>query len=99
MRLHVRGEGHGSGGQRDDLFLRERGDGDRLVKNIPVQIDYTNWRGERKWRSVVPVQVWHGSTPHHPDLQWFLNAYDTEKEQLRDFALVDIHAFAKMEGT
>lgn len=95
MRLR---RGLGGVGSRHGMFLRDATDGDgTLMDRKPLRIDYTNWRGERKWRVVIPSEVWFGSTPHHPNLQWFLNAYDTDKEQTRDFALLDIHAFAQAD--
>jgi len=56
-----------------------------------LQIDYTNWRGERRWRTVEPLGVWFGATERHTEQQWFLSARDTEKGVRRDFALLDIH--------
>jgi hypothetical protein len=56
-----------------------------------IRIDYTNWRGERKWRVIEPESLWFGATPHHPEHQWFLSAKDVEKGVVRDFAVLDIH--------
>ena len=63
---------------------------DRIIK-----FEYTNWRGERRVRTVWPKSIWFGSTEHHPDLQWFMNAQDMESNETRDFALRDIHGFMK----
>ena len=59
--------------------------------NRTLRIDYTNWRGERRWRTVEPLDLWFGAPKHHPVHQWFLSAQDTEKGERRDFALLDIH--------
>jgi predicted DNA-binding transcriptional regulator YafY len=63
---------------------------DRIIK-----FDYTNWRGERRTRTVWPKSIWFGSTEHHAELQWFLNAQDMESNETRDFALRDIHGFIR----
>jgi predicted DNA-binding transcriptional regulator YafY len=61
-------------------------DGDRAV-----QLDYTNWKGERRWRRVLPQSLWYGTTSYHPTPQWFIRAVDLEKNAVRDFAVKDLH--------
>lgn len=51
---------------------------------------YRNWRGETALRIVVPKGLVFGSTSYHPKEQWFLVAFDVEKQQERQFALADI---------
>lgn len=51
---------------------------------------YRNWRGETSTRTVVPQEVWFGSSEWHPAEQWFMRAFDVEKGEVRDFALLDI---------
>jgi hypothetical protein len=58
-----------------------------------VQIDYTNWKGERAKRRIIPKQFWFGSNEWHPEPQWLLDAYDTEKEVSRTFAMNGIHGW------
>lgn len=55
----------------------------------PVEFWYTNWRGEKAQRKAILRCLWWGSTEYHPEEQWFLKAFDTEKQQERDFALKD----------
>lgn len=57
----------------------------------PVRIDYTNWRGERRLRDIIPIRLYFGSTSHHPEPQWLLLARDLEKNERRTFSLKDIH--------
>lgn len=59
-----------------------------------IMLDYTNWRGERRVRAVIPQAMWFGSTIHHPDLQWFMQGLDVARSELRDFALKDVHMIA-----
>ena len=58
-----------------------------------VFIDYTNHRGERAMRRVVPKRVWFGTTPWHGEPQWLLTAFDLDRQAQRDFALSEIHGF------
>jgi len=56
---------------------------------VPEVLHYTNWRGEVSTRSIIPHSVWYGTTQWHPDPQWFLRGFDTDKQAVRDFALAD----------
>jgi hypothetical protein len=56
-----------------------------------VQIDYTNWRGERSLRVIEPHELYHGVTQHHREPQLLLRATDLEKRQERVFAVNQIH--------
>jgi predicted DNA-binding transcriptional regulator YafY len=61
-----------------------------------VVIDYTNHAGVRGSRQIRPLPEgfrW-GSTEWHPEPQWLLDAYDVAKDDLRTFAVKDIHAWA-----
>jgi hypothetical protein len=59
-----------------------------------VEIDYTNYRGERAKRRVIPIRVYFSATEWHPEEQWLLAAWDIEKQADRSFALKDIHSWA-----
>lgn len=61
-----------------------------------VRIDYTNHRGERRWRLIVPTRIDFRETPHHTPAQWVIDAFDVERHPLpapRTFALAQIHAW------
>lgn len=60
---------------------------------IMVVIDYTNHRGERGERTIEPFRLFHGTSEWHDGLQWFLSAWDFEKNALRVFAMKDIHSW------
>lgn len=51
---------------------------------------YTNWRGQTKKRTVVPIEIWYGTTPWHPAPGWLLKAED-ETGETKDFALKDFN--------
>jgi predicted DNA-binding transcriptional regulator YafY len=60
-----------------------------------VIIDYTNHRGERRERRILPqpAGVRFDRTPWHPEPQWLLLAWDFEKGAMRDFAMTGIHGW------
>lgn len=62
-----------------------------------VEIDYTNWRGERALRKIVPLSVRFENTEWHPDTQWLLEAVDLERGAVRTFAMRDIHSWKPAE--
>lgn len=59
-----------------------------------VRILYTNYKGETAHRIIVPDKIWFGATEWHPEDQWLLDAFDLEKNALRNFALKDIHEWS-----
>jgi hypothetical protein len=48
-----------------------------------VVIDYTNWRHERRKRTIKPVSIRFGATVWHKEPQWLLAATDVETGNLR----------------
>ncbi len=51
---------------------------------------YTNWKGRKAMREVMPLKVYWGKTEYHPEEQWLLRAYDYGINDYRDFALKDM---------
>jgi hypothetical protein len=67
-------------------------------KEAPLQgvmIDYTNWRGERRVRHVLPFDMEFTESEWHPQPQWILKALDMERSDgvMRDFAMAHIHSW------
>jgi len=60
-----------------------------------VGIDYTNWRGERTLREIIPISIRFGTSEWHPEPQWLLLAYDIDKQAEREFAMDGIHKWDK----
>ncbi len=60
-----------------------------------VRIDYTNYRGERSWKRIQPMQVGFGKTEYHPTPQWLLQAVDVDRLVPRFYAMKDIHAWSE----
>jgi hypothetical protein len=56
-----------------------------------VRILYTNWRGETAWRVIEPRTLYFGGTQHHLGSQWLLKAFDVDKGEERDFAMLNIY--------
>lgn len=50
---------------------------------------YKNYEGRVEWRTILPIELWYGSTDWHPAEQWFVKAYDPTRDAQRDFALAD----------
>ncbi len=61
-----------------------------------VMIDYTNWRGERAVRHVLPLDMEFAANEWHPEPQWLLKALDLERGDgiERTFAMTQIHSWA-----
>jgi hypothetical protein len=54
------------------------------------QVHYKNHRGETSNRRLLPLRMWFGRTGWHPKDQWFLEAVDLDKNDVRSFAVNDI---------
>lgn len=59
-------------------------------KNKEIEFSYTNWKGVTRDRHVRPDNIWFGTSQWHEGEQWFLTAYDFDKQANREFALVGI---------
>ncbi len=66
-------------------------DDDRAAR--AVVLDYTNWRGERRARRVLPRGLRFGATAEHAEPGWLLDALDLEKGEARAFALTGVHGW------
>lgn len=67
----------------------------RYIK--PVKIDYTNWRGERDVRVIMPQTFYFGCNEWHPEPQMLLGAYDEKSKSVRTFATKNIHTWEPCE--
>ncbi len=62
-----------------------------------LAIRYTNHRGETADRRIVPRQIRFGSTEHHPEPGWIIEATDLDKGAQRSFAWEGICAAHREE--
>lgn len=60
-------------------------------KGFHVNIEYTNHRGDRSVRRIIPRNFTFGITSFYPTPQWLLAAFDVDKQAMRVFALQNIH--------
>jgi len=51
---------------------------------------YKNYRGEVSERKICSSRLEYGTTEFHPEPQWFLTAWDYDKQEHRSFALKDM---------
>ncbi len=59
-------------------------------KNVQtVTVIYKNWKNEVRLREIIPHRLYWGRTEYHPELQWLLEALDTEDGKLKQFAWKD----------
>ena len=58
--------------------------------NKKVTILYTNYKGETRYREIIPKNIEYKSTDWHKEEQWILTAFDIEKNDDRGFAIKDI---------
>lgn len=63
------------------------------MKSEKVVIDYTNYRGERGLREIIPLELSFKETRYHPGEQWILRCLDVSKNEQRELAMKDIHCW------
>ncbi len=59
----------------------------------PIQIVYTNYKGETSVRRIIPEKIYFGSNEWHQEAQWLVGALDVDKNSNRTFAVKDIRAW------
>jgi predicted DNA-binding transcriptional regulator YafY len=59
----------------------------------PAFFVYTNWEGKTSRRAALPLYLWYGESQWHQGEQWFLHAFDCDKNAERDFAMRSIAAW------
>ena len=65
--------------------------------NSTVEIDYTNYKGIRRIRTIIPFKIKFCTSEWHPEKQWILFATDIETKTLKQFAIKDIHSWKPTE--
>jgi hypothetical protein len=84
-------------------MLEQQGEVNELTAEVErlrgesVLIFYTNHRGERTWRKILPRGIRFAATEWHPEPQWLLDATDLERGVERSFAMQDIREWARGE--
>lgn len=62
-------------------------DGAEFLGAKAIKVTYTNHRGEIALRNVVPMRIWFGLSEWHVGERWLMTVWDTDKKELREFAL------------
>lgn len=69
----------------------------RASANMPkgsmeLEFYYTNYKGEYSKRRIDPytIRLVFGEFPYHEGAQWFMHAFDIDKDAIRTFAFKDI---------
>lgn len=74
--------------------LRERGHDDSQA----VRFEYSNHRGERGQRHVVPLRIWYGTDQWHPEPGWRLQGFDLDRQAERSFNVAFIVGWEPARG-
>lgn len=61
-----------------------------ISESETTTVGYTNYRGEYGVRTLVPQGIYFGCTEWHRVPQWLMRAWDVNKGDYRDFALIDL---------
>jgi hypothetical protein len=96
--VRLRDEAEGKGDRARVLLIDQRlseliASGDEPGTHLVVVIDYTNHKGQRALRKIVPRRIYYGESPWHPGGQYLLNALDVDKRAERTFAMASIHSW------
>jgi len=64
-----------------------------------IIIDYTNWRGKRALRRIVPMAIEFSKNEYHTEIQWLLEAVDLNDadHKIKTFAVKGIHSWKATE--
>lgn len=55
-----------------------------------VVFKYLNHRNEQAFRRVAPIKIFFNTINHYGEPGWFMEAYDIDKEAVRDFYMKNI---------
>lgn len=61
----------------------------KALKN-PIKVEYTNYRGEKGIRTIVPLGYEFGSNEYHKEEQWLLKVWDIDRQAERVYAAKEI---------
>lgn len=57
-----------------------------------VNIDYTDYKGVRSLRRILPVRMVYGSSQWHKE-GYYIVAIDLDRDEIRTFSIQDIHSW------
>ncbi len=56
----------------------------------PIKVEYTNYRGEKSIRTIIPLNFFFGSNEYHTKDQWLLRVWDCDRQAERIYAAQEI---------
>lgn len=56
----------------------------------PIKVEYTNYRGEKGIRTIIPLGYEFGSNEYHKEEQWLLKVWDCDRQAERVYAAKEI---------
>lgn len=62
----------------------------KIAIGMTIQFDYVNWQGVKATRKAEVQSFHYGATEYHPEEQWLMSAWDSEKQANRVFAIKDM---------
>lgn len=65
--------------------------------NPILVFEYTNYKGERSVRRIIPNRIEFGCTPKTSEPCWLLIGYDLDKKASRSFVMEHILCFIESE--
>ena len=60
-----------------------------------IKVKYKNYQGITSIRTIIPQNIYYGSTDYHKEEQWLLDVWDIDKDAQRTYAMMDIIEFIK----
>lgn len=63
-----------------------------------AEIDYTNWRGVRSKRLILPLRLSEVQNEYHPIRCAAIVAFCLEKREVREFSISHIHSWLDVPG-
>lgn len=61
-----------------------------VVLDRAIKVIYSNWRGEKATRTIVPLSLYWGKSEWHPQEQWMIRVWDVDRNDYREYAFKDI---------
>lgn len=55
-----------------------------------VRFIYTNYKGDRGIRRIIPEKISFDKTPYYPRKGWLLHGFDLDKKEIRVFSMEKI---------
>jgi hypothetical protein len=55
-----------------------------------MEVIYTNWKGVKAKRNILPFFIYYGSNQWHKEKQWLVKVWDLDKKAFRTYTLKDM---------